>query len=204
MRIQCHLDMLPHMPLDEIIDNSKSKTVIFTSYVEVVKELEKMLREAGYKPLVVYGETNKDLPDIVKKFDSDQDANPLIATFKSLSTAVPLVSASTEVFTNSPFREYERTQAVARVDRVGQAHRCSIFDTFLDTDADPNISTRSKDIMAWSKQQVEAILGVQTPDDLEASLESLADIEGNVSLESIDDYIEILKTMFPVDVVEEM
>ena len=51
MRIQCHLDMLPEMPLDEIIDNSKSKTVIFTSYVEVVKELEIRLKEAGYKYL---------------------------------------------------------------------------------------------------------------------------------------------------------
>jgi SNF2 family DNA or RNA helicase len=202
MRIQCHLDMLPEMPLDEIIDNSKSKTVIFTSYVEVVKELEIRLREAGYKPLVVYGETNKDLPDIVKKFDTDPDANPLIATFKSLSTAVPLVSASTEVFTNSPFREYERTQAVARVDRVGQQHRCSIYDTFLDTDLEPNISTRSKDILAWSKQQVEAILGVQSPDDLEASLESLADVDGVVSMEAVDTYIGMLKTVFPIDVID--
>lgn len=201
LRIQCHLDMLPEMPLDEIIDNSKSKTVIFTSYVEVVKELEIRLKEAGYKPLVVYGETNKDLPAIVKKFDNDPDANPLIATFKSLSTAVPLVSASTEIFTNSPFREYERTQAVARVDRVGQVHRCSIYDTFLDTEMDPNISTRSKDILAWSKQQVEAILGVQTPDDLDVSLENLAEVDGVVSLESVDRFIETLYLTFPIDVI---
>lgn len=201
LRIQCHLDMLPEMPLDEIIDNSKSKTVIFTSYVEVVKELEIRLKEAGYKPLVVYGETNKDLPAIVKKFDNDLDANPLIATFKSLSTAVPLVSASTEIFTNSPFREYERTQAVARVDRVGQVHRCSIYDTFLDTEMDPNISTRSKDILAWSKQQVEAILGVQTPDDLDVSLENLAEVDGVVSLESVDRFIETLYLTFPIDVI---
>lgn len=198
LRIQCHLDMLPNIPFDEFIDNSKSKTVIFTSYVEVVKDLEKLLTAAGYKPLVVYGDTNKELPTIVKKFEGDEDANPLIATFKSLSTAVPLTMASTEVFTNSPFREYERTQAVARVDRVGQAHRCSIFETFLDTAGDPNISTRSKDILSWSKAQVEAILGVQTPDDLEASLESLAEAP-YVTLDDSAQFIAKLNEMMPAD-----
>lgn len=199
LRIQCHLDMLPDMPLDQLIDNAKSKTVIFTSYVEVVKELEDLLKKAGYKPLVVYGDTNKDLPNITKKFEADEDANPLIATFKSLSTAVPLTMASTEVFTNSPFREYERTQAVARVDRVGQKHRCSVYEIFLDTDQEPNISTRSKDILQWSKQQVEAILGVQSPDDLEASLESLA--EEASSFDDSEQFIARLQEMLPTDTI---
>lgn len=198
LRIQCHLDMLPNIPFDEFIDNSKSKTVIFTSYVEVVKDLEKLLTAAGYKPLVVYGDTNKELPTIVKKFEGDEDANPLIATFKSLSTAVPLTMASTEVFTNSPFREYERTQAVARVDRVGQAHRCSVFETFLDTAGDPNISTRSKDILSWSRDQVAAILGVQVPDNLETSLESLVENPAS-TIDDAESFMGRLIEMLPVD-----
>jgi hypothetical protein len=202
MRIQCHLDMLPHMPLDTIIDNATSKTVIFTSYVEVVKELDKLLTEAGYKPLLVYGETNKDLTNIVKKFDQDPDANPLVATFKSLSTAVPLTMANTEVFTNAPFRDYERTQTIARVDRIGQKHRCHVWEIFLDTGMEGNISTRSKDIMQWSKQQVEAILGVQAPDDLETSLESLIE-NPNATLADAEQYMDSLKQMLPIDVADE-
>lgn len=198
MRIQCHLDMLPNMPLDTIIDNAASKTVIFTSYVEVVKELDVLLKAAGYKPLLVYGETNKDLTSIVKQFENDPDANPLIATFKSLSTAVPLVMANTEIFTNSPFRDYERTQTIARVDRIGQKHRCHVHETFLDTGQEPNISTRSKDIMQWSKQQVEAILGVQSPDDLEASLEALVE-DPAASIDDGEKFIEQLRGMLPVD-----
>ena len=198
LRIQCHLDMLPHMPLSEWIDNSLSKTVIFTSYVEVVKELNVLLSAAGYKPLLVYGETNKDLPAIVKKFDQDEDANPLIATFKSLSTAVPLTMASTELFTNSPFREYERNQAIARMDRIGQKHRCRLGELFLDTGEEPNISTRSKDILAWSKNQVEAILGVQAPDDLEASLESLVE-NPQASIDDGEKFIDQLRQMLPFD-----
>lgn len=200
MRIQCHIDMLPNMPLDTIIDNSASKTVIFTSYVEVVKELDTLLTAAGYKPLLVYGETNKDLTGIVKKFEQDPDANPLIATFKSLSTAVPLVMASTEIFTNSPFRDYERTQTIARIDRIGQKHRCHVHETFLDTGQEPNISTRSKDIMQWSKQQVEAILGVQSPDDLEASLESLVE-DPAAAIEDGEKFMLQLREMLPADTI---
>lgn len=200
LRIQCHIDMLPNMPLDIIIDNSASKTVIFTSYVEVVKELDVLLKAAGYKPLLVYGETNKDLTGIVKQFETDPDANPLVATFKSLSTAVPLVMASTEIFTNSPFRDYERTQTIARIDRIGQKHRCHVHETFLDTGTEPNISTRSKDILSWSKQQVEAILGVQAPDDLEASLESLVEDAG-ATADDGEKFMEQLRGMLPVDTI---
>lgn len=201
MRIQCHLDMLPKIPLDRIIDNAKSKTVIFTSYVEVVKELDRLLTQAGYKPILVYGETNKDLPVIVKKFAESEDTNPLIATFKSLSTAMPLVMANTLVFTNSPFREYERTQTIARVDRVGQVHRCDVFDVFLDTGEEPNVSTRSKDILQWSKEQVAAILGVKTPDDLEASLESLIE-NPSATLDDGEKFIDQLREMMPEDAVD--
>lgn len=201
MRIQCHLDMLPKIPLDRIIDNAKSKTVIFTSYVEVVKELDRLLTQAGYRPILVYGETNKDLPAIIKKFAESEDINPLVATFKSLSTAMPLVMANTLVFTNSPFRDYERTQTIARVDRVGQVHRCDVFDVFLDTGEEPNVSTRSKDILQWSKEQVAAILGVKTPDDLETSLESLIE-NPSATLDDGEKFIDQLREMMPEDAVD--
>lgn len=199
IRIQCHLDMLPHAPIDNIIDNAESKTVIFTSYVEVVKELNELLTTAGYKPELVYGETNKNLSSIVKRFESDPDANPLIATFKSLSTAVPLVMANTEIMINSPYRDYERTQAIGRVDRVGQKYHCHIHEMFLDTGTEPNISTRSKDILSWSKSQVEAILGVQAPDELQASLEALVENPAS-TLTDAESYMEGLKKMLPIDV----
>lgn len=201
LRIQCHLDMLSVMPLEELIDNASGKTVIFTSYVEVVKALEVLLVQAGYKPLFVYGETNKDLPAIIKKFHEDPDANPLVATFKSLSTAVPLTVANTLAFTNSPFRDYERTQTVARVDRIGQKQRCHVHDIFLDTGDAPNISTRSKDILSWSKQQVETILGVKAPDDIETSLESLVE-NPTATIENAEHFIEQLKEMLPIDAAD--
>lgn len=159
--------------IDDIFDMSESKVVFFTDYVEVLQEAETVLKKRGYHPKVVYGDTNKDLSDILKKFTEDPKVNPVIATIKSLSTAVPLIMADTIVFTNVPYRNYIYTQAVARVDRIGQKHPIKIFHVYLDTDGEPNISTRSKDLMEWSRQMVERLLGIKTGDseDVEELLE---------------------------------
>lgn len=163
-RAQCHVDMVPQMGLPEMIDASLSKTVIFTSYVAVVKAIETYLRTEGYQPLVVYGDTNHELPAIVDRFKRLETADPLIATYDSLSTAVPLVMASTAILTNAPFRDYEYEQATARIDRLDQTHPCTIWNLYLDTGNLPNISTRSKDIMQWSREQVEQIMGKKSLD----------------------------------------
>ena len=96
-----------------------------------------------------------------------------IATYQSLSTAVPMIAANREIMTNAPWRHGEREQAIARIDRLGQDEDVDIIDTFLDTGNEPNLSTRSKDILEWSKEQVAAIMGIQNLDDANISMESL-------------------------------
>lgn len=160
-RVECHMAMTDHIDFRQYIESSESKTVIFTSYVEVLKKTEERLRAAGYEPVVVYGKTNKDLEVLLERFKSDEFANPILATYKSLSTAVPLVSASTTIFIDQPFRDYIKTQAESRTDRLGQEKPVRFFNVTLDTGSESNISTRSNDILAWSKAQVEAIMGTQ-------------------------------------------
>jgi SNF2 family DNA or RNA helicase len=175
MRSQCHVDMVPYIGMPELIDASASKTLIFTSYVNVVKLTDEYLRKEGYQPLLVYGETNKDLKSIIQRFDEDEDLNPLIATFDSLSTAVPVISASTEILINAPFRDYEYKQATARVDRIGQKFPVTIWNIFLDTGGRPNISTRSNDILNWSREMVDSIMGNNTAGSLDLALEAFQD-----------------------------
>lgn len=158
-RIECFTAMIPHCGLPEIIDAARKKVIVFTSYVEVVERTNDYLKEQGYTPLLVYGNTNKDLNSILAKFKNDPDANPLIATYDSLATAVNLVEANEVVLMNQPFRAYERDQATARADRMGQDTDVVIWSMLLDTGLVPNISTRSNEIMEWSKEQVDAIMG---------------------------------------------
>jgi SNF2 family DNA or RNA helicase len=163
-RAQCAVDLVAHADLPMMIDNSASKSLIFSSYVSVVKTTQEYLKKEGYEPVVVYADTNKNLSKIIAQFTNDRNIDPLVATYDSLSTAVPILAASTVILLNAPFRDYEYTQAVSRVDRLGQMHPVTIWNVYLDTGTKPNLSTRSKDILKWSKEQVEQILGKKTGD----------------------------------------
>ena len=179
-RAKCHVDMVPYMTLPEIVEGAAKKTVIFTSYVEVVKAVDEFLKKEKLKPILVYGDTTHDLSGLVTKFEKDDEANPLVATYQSLSTAVPLIVANVAVFTNNPFRDHELTQAKARVDRLGQDTPVEFVHIELDTGDQPNVSTRSRDILEWSRDQITQILGKSYSDDVISSM---------VSTESIDDEI---------------
>lgn len=185
-RMQCNVAIADNTDFEPEIDAARKKTVIFTSYVEVVDLIHNKLVEKGYKPLRVYGLTNKDLPNIIGTFEKDPDANPLIATFQSLSTAVPLIMASTAFMMNSPFRVGELEQTEARLDRVGQDGAIKFLSVFLNTHGEPNLSTRSNDILEWSREQVAAIMG--TPVSADLSVESFITPQfGELAQESYDE-----------------
>ena len=172
--------MVPYARLLDIIEDSASKTLIFTSFTEVVEETEEFLRSQKVPCLMVYGKTNHNLKAIVNEFASDDKIPALAATLQSLSTAVPMIMASSVVFMNNPFRIHEREQAIARADRIGQQHQVRVYDIVLDTDGEPNVSTRSTEIMEWSKQQVDILMGKT---GLESATEAYTD-----SMKILSDY----------------
>jgi len=185
-RIECFVEMAQHADLTGYIDNSEKKTVIFTSYVEVLEQLQRKAVADGYKPLVVYGATNKNLGSIIQQFDRDRDANPLIATYDSLSTAVPLIMANTAIMFNQPFRQHEIEQAQARIDRLDQDSPVHFVNVLLDTNGVENISTRNLDIVEWSRQQVDEIMGNGDGIDNVTVESFLAEFGLSFSTEAID------------------
>lgn len=199
-RVNCHLEMVDEIDFTHWIEKADSKTVIFTSYVEVLKKIQRKLEAAGFRPVVVYGATNKDLNQLLDQFRDDDTANPCLATYKSLSTAVPLISASTTLFIDQPFRDYVKTQAKARTDRLGQLHPVRFVNTLLDTGVEPNISTRSNDILEWSKAQVLAIFGdegnaveIETVDKYYEGMEAYRNQEpfpGRIALEALESALD--------------
>jgi SNF2 family DNA or RNA helicase len=170
-RIDCFKAMVEHADLGEIIQTAETKVLIFTSFVEVVKQIDAHLEKRGYDTAVVIGDTNKDFEKIMAGFKINRKINPAIATYKSLSTAVPVVEASDVVLFDLPFRAYVQEQATSRVDRKGQkASRVRIITCTLDTDGIPNLSTRSLDIMKWSRDIVDQMLGIAGNDIEETEL----------------------------------
>lgn len=166
-RIDCHVDMVPHIDFKGVCNSTVKKTVVFTSFVDALEATHRHLTERGMNPVAVYGKTNSELARSVSMFGNQEDLNPLIATYQSLSTAVPLVMADTMLMINSPFRAYIHEQAVSRIHRLGADTQTVVWEAHLDTGDEPNISTRSGDILEWSQKQVEAIMGIKSPFDIE-------------------------------------
>jgi hypothetical protein len=167
------------------------------------------LIELGQNPLTVYGKTNKDLNDIIESFAKNDTLNPLVATYPSLSTAVPLTMADVMIMINPPFRDYIHQQAISRIHRLGSNTQVYVWIAGLDTGNKPNLSSRTIDILKWSQEQVAAITGVKSPfevDDKPLALESDNDsfiddyMYKEVSLEEyfIDPIHDSVKTQKPV------
>lgn len=193
-RMECTLSIASHFDYAKYIESTEKKTVVFTSYVEVLEKAQSTISELGYQPLVVYGKTNSELNTIVRAFETDDSINPIIATYNSLSTAVPLTVADVMIMLNAPFRDYVHQQAISRIHRIGADTQVYVYIAFLDTGAAPNMSTRTIDILRWSQTQVEAIMGIKSPfevEDLSPSLESylgreITDLDYGVSMEGLD------------------
>lgn len=195
-RTQCNKAILDSLDLAALIDGAEKKTLVFTSYVEIVKAAEVKLKQQGYSPLTVFAETNNQLPAMVKAFGNDETINPMIATYQSLSTAVPLTMANRVVLLNSPFRIHEKEQTVARANRIGQDKTVDVYNILLDTGDVPNISTRSSEIMEWSREQVNAIMGFDNMDNA-PGLESYQEEECMYDLDNVikEEEVEDIKTV---------
>lgn len=165
-RINCHVEMAKHIRYDDVCESTEKKTIVFTSYVEVLEQAAMSAQEQELAPAVVYAKTNNDLSKIVHAFSEDKRVNPLIATYASLSTAVPLVMADTMILIDVPFRDYILQQTVSRIHRIGADTQTTVYTCTLDTQGQANISTRTVDILKWSQQETEAILGITSPFDI--------------------------------------
>lgn len=183
-RIDAHVAMTKAVPFLDIIDQAEKKTVVFTTFVEVVEEANRICRELRLNPVSVYAKFATQTNTIITEFDRNPSADPLIATFASLSTGVPLVMANTIIMINTPFRPYIQEQAIGRVHRIGQDVQTKIYTCILDTGEEPNISSRGIDIIAWAQENVETITGVKSP-------YSLKNDESGLSVSNEDYDIEI-------------
>lgn len=159
-RIDAFNAMATMIPYEEIIQSTEKKTVIFSSYVETLDTCADILTDIGYSYIGVYGNSTSNLSEAVSKFEKDESINPLIATYASLSTAVPLVMADTMILINPPFRDYVLQQTVARIHRIGADTQIRVFHFTMDTDKEPNIASRNLDILKWSREQVAQILDI--------------------------------------------
>jgi SNF2 family DNA or RNA helicase len=160
LRSEMFAGMVQSSPICSIIEKSAKKTVCFSTFVDVIKTTnDYLISKCKYNPILVYGETSSAILPMLKNFKENTTINPLVATIQTLSTGVTLVEANTVIFLNKPWRHTEAAQAEDRVHRIGQDTDVDIFTFILDTGTKPNLSTRMEDIVSWSKEMFEGIVG---------------------------------------------
>jgi hypothetical protein len=178
-RIEAHVAMVPYIPFETICDSTSKKTVVFSTFQKVLEAVGDHLKPTDFSPLFVYGHFTSKLKEIVNEFRTNEDVNPLCATYASLSTAVPLTMADTMILIDVPWRDYVLQQAVSRIHRLDSDTQTTIYRCELDTGTMPNISTRSVDVLAWSQNQIEEILGIKSPYALKPeNADEVANLEG--------------------------
>lgn len=165
-RAELHSELIWHSNIDEIVRDATKKTICFSDFVDTILTAKKYFEEKGYNPLLVYGDTNKDVDNILNEFRNNDEINPLLATIKSLSVGHTILVANVAIFLNLPFRSLDKEQAANRIFRIGQDTQVYIYEITLDTGEIGNLSTRMEEIMLWSKASVEAILGKGTDNEI--------------------------------------
>lgn len=159
LRIEMTSEMIDQPEIFNIINNAQKKTILFSSYTDSIQVAAEICKKYKYNPLTITGENTKEAVKIVDMFKKDKKYNPLIASLKVMSTGHTILEANTVIFLNVPFRSVDYEQASDRIYRVGQDVPCYIYKLVLDTGNIPNLSTRMQDIISWSKDSFNAIVG---------------------------------------------
>lgn len=182
-RMEAVRDVIEHADLPKYINSVKKKTAIYTSYIEVIHELKRYFEKQDIKSISVSGENSSEVDSVIRTLETDKTVNPLITTYNTLREGYPLLMCNQLILMNSPFRNYELKQTIARIFRKGQDTECLVFLLDLDTGSEENITSRSIDIMEWSKEQVDVLLGGgKLPESISGV--SLKSVGGFESMES--------------------
>ena len=192
-RIECYDTLAKYLNYKNFTTLTNKKCIIFSSYVSTCKIAVKETSLLGYSPLGVYGDATSKLPIYVKKFNDLEDpSNPIVATYKSLSTGVPLLAGNVMILLDTPLRNYLLDQSVSRAWRIGQDKPVMVFMIKLDTGNVFNITDRDHFILNLSTQNVETITGNMTQYDIpEQMLET--ELDDGAELEEDDDTSEAIK-----------
>jgi SNF2 family DNA or RNA helicase len=119
-----------------------SKIIVWNSHPSVSAELAILLKE--YNPLVINGESvipkgmsmEQFKDSIVKKFQTDVKHRVLIAGLQVLNTAVTIVEANIQIVFDCNFNFVEYSQALKRIDRIGQTKQVRTYVIVVDESLD--------------------------------------------------------------------
>jgi len=121
-------DISPRLnALEEVLDETVNKVVVFVSYTHTIDVVSEHLTEKGYSNEIIQGSVAATKrSDIIQRFQTQQHPRVLVIQPQAASHGVTLTAADTVVFWSPVMSVETYLQCIARIDRVGQKNRMTV------------------------------------------------------------------------------
>ena len=122
-------DITPRLSvLQEVLDESLHKVLIFIPYKHTLSLVQKHLESAGISNEIISGDvTAIQRADVFKNFQQNQDPRVLLIQPQAASHGVTLTAADTVIFWSPVMSVETYLQCIARIDRVGQKNSMTVI-----------------------------------------------------------------------------
>lgn len=107
---------------------SGHKVLVFSSFVEAIKNLRKKLKDSGIDSYMICGETkSSDRVEMATAFNTKEDVKVMLVSLKAGGTGLNLIGADT-VFIIDPWWNFAaEEQAIDRAHRIGQEKPVNVY-----------------------------------------------------------------------------
>jgi SNF2 family DNA or RNA helicase len=121
-------DISPRLSaLQEVLDETENKTIIFVPYRHTIQVVSKYLESHGITSEIINGQVSAtERSAIISRFQNMYDPRTLIIQPQAASHGVTLTAADTVVFWSPVLSVETYLQCIARMDRVGQKNKMTV------------------------------------------------------------------------------
>ncbi|KAG7349376.1 DNA/RNA helicase, superfamily II, SNF2 family protein [Nitzschia inconspicua] len=167
VRITCaHAKIDAAVNLARTILNKEPALVIFSSFVEVAKQVHEKLSSSGWPSELLTGDTpQKKRQEMVDKFQSGL-SSVFVCTFGAGGVGLTLTAACTIILLDRPWTPGETRQAEDRIRRIGQVKPCTSYwmrSFELDRQIDQVLASKDQTTKAVLNKTTEGSGGLSGP-----------------------------------------
>ena len=121
-------DIKPRLnALDEVMEETKEKVIIFVPYKHTIQVLHKHLSAKNINAEIINGEVPMGKrADIIARFQNSDNPRVLVIQPQSASHGVTLTAANMVIFWSPVMSVETYLQCIARMDRVGQVNKMTV------------------------------------------------------------------------------
>lgn len=130
------LDRMLEVVEENILNNQK--TIIFSTWAEVIKIANKRLNDEKINTAMVIKDIKDKMAEI-DKFRTGNNCNVILGTVASLGTGYSLPEASCVIFLDSPFTDSDKQQAIDRAHRLTTKHNVTIINLVCEGTVDERV-----------------------------------------------------------------